>query len=182
MEQVIQLHQSIVKKANSIFSKRQWQNLRNGLIFGGLYVFFSYLAYSLVMGNNLSSINDYPVFKIDHRTVAIEPEKPDEATRIPGQNIEVVYSDANLVFSELHPYYDEGRLTILGSLENSNDFPLENANVHVSLYDQAGQKLYECSNESGMLDAFGGSSSVSVRCGCSKNPVPGFSSMQLAVY
>jgi hypothetical protein len=176
MEQVIQPQQSIAKKANSILSKRQRKTLGNSLFYAGLYVMFSYMAYSMVAGNNVSD------FKINLDTVAVEPEKPNEATRIPGEKIEIVYSDANLIFSELNPYYDEGRLTVLGSLENSNDYPLENANVYVSLYDQAGQKLYECSNESGLLNAFGGSGSVSVKCGCSKNPVPSFSSMQLAVY
>jgi len=176
MEQVIQQQQTTAKKANSLLSSRQSKILGNSLFYGSLYIMFSYMAYSLVTDNNL------PDFKDNHHAVTVEPEKPNEATRIAGEKIEVVYSDANLIFSELNPYYDEGRLTVLGNLENSNEFSLENANVHVSLYDQAGQKLYECSNESGLLNAFGGSGSVFVKCGCSRNPVPAFSSMQLAVY
>lgn len=174
MEHVIQQQESSDTKAKSIRSQRQRRNLRNGLIYGGLYLLFSYLAFALM--------TSFTAAPYDYKPVASNPSLPDEATRVPAENIEVVYSDANLVLTELNPYFDEGRLTILGSLENSNDFPLENANVRVSLYDQAGQMLYECSNASGMLDAFGGSGSVSVKCGCSKNPVPGFSFMQLAVY
>ena len=183
MEQVIQQSKSVTAKANDFFNSRKWRYIKYTLLFGTLYVYFSYLAYSWFFSPVYTVMKHDSIAYDSNVTVTKQTqEKPDETTRIPAEKINVVYADPNLVFVGLDPYFEGGRLTVIGKLENSNSFLLSKGVVHVSLFDQAGNIIYECDNQTGALNAFGGTSSVSVRCGCSKNPVPEFSSMQLTVY
>ncbi len=180
MEHILQAQNTVAKKSELIINTRQWQLLKNILLLALLCASYSYFAYPKFMDVGYPQIG-YEADTIAVEEVTISVEIPDEASRVPGEKIEIIYADPALLLSELNPYYEDGRLTVLGSVTNDNNYPLESAVIHASLYDESGAKIYECDNGTGVLNANGGTGDFSVLCGCSKNPVPSFASMQLAV-
>lgn len=188
MEQVIQrIFQP--NRSSLVINHQQRLIIRNIAILLGLYALFAFGIYTWFMASfDAKTSSFYPDREIrlmdsqvlSRETMVVLPDRPDDSYRLDTGNIEIFQTDPAIQFNKFDPYLEDHRLTILGTVNNLNDYSVNSQDVSVNLYDATGQNIYNCSNNTETIAA-NGTGNFSVVCGCAKNPVPAFSSMQVTL-